>query len=291
MYNELTEGQKGNNMAYININTYDILEVPEKEELDDYFECDEFIAPIISLLNKKGYKTKFCCEGHLFDGAIASRFTPYDENKEPDENIVSGYVSHETIHNGEFKYLVHIRNAELHGYITFESYVNIESFLDTFPELNVFPYYENQSIRWDYIKASRKSFVEKRQEELKLQADPYKHFEIRINFLKEVYEWVKSLPEYDSIISDEDRLKRNLVNNELQEIKKIMQSKLEEPDIIDSFLNVYLMNYKIMVDGDDDFKRMLSLDFNEKVDFFTKKYNEMVCINESGDYYISFNRK
>ena len=155
----------------------------------------------------------------------------------------------------------------------------------------MFPYYENQSIRWNYIKASRKSLAEKRQEELKLQADPYKHFEIRINFLKEVYEWVKSLPEYDAIISDEDRLKRNLVNNELQEIKKIMQSKLEEPDIIDSFFNIYLMNYKIMVDGDDDFKKMLSLDFNGKVDFFTKKYSEMVCINESGAYSISFNHK
>lgn len=278
-------------MAYININTYDILEEPEKEELDDYFECDEFIAPIISLLNKKGYRTKFCCEGHLYDAAMTTQFTPFDKNKEPNENNILGYVSHEKIDNGKFKYLVHMKHSELHGYITFESYVNIEKFLDTFPETNVYPYYENQSIRWDYIGSDEKSLAEERQEELELQADPYKHFEIRINFLKEVYEWVKSLPEYDTIISGEDRMKRSLIDNELQEIKKIMQSKLEEPDIIDSFLNVYLMNYKIMVDGDDDFKRMLSLDFNGKLDFFIKKYSEMVCISESGDYSISFNRK
>ena len=38
-------------MAYININTFDILETPIKENVDNYFECDEFIAPIISSIS------------------------------------------------------------------------------------------------------------------------------------------------------------------------------------------------------------------------------------------------
>jgi hypothetical protein len=28
------------------------------------FHCDEWIAPTISLLNSKGYKTGYCCSGH-----------------------------------------------------------------------------------------------------------------------------------------------------------------------------------------------------------------------------------
>lgn len=29
------------------------------------FECDELMAPIICILNRKGYKTKYCCSGHV----------------------------------------------------------------------------------------------------------------------------------------------------------------------------------------------------------------------------------
>ena len=30
----------------------------------EMFHCDEWIAPTISILNKKGYKTAYCCSGH-----------------------------------------------------------------------------------------------------------------------------------------------------------------------------------------------------------------------------------
>ena len=35
---------------------------PHAEEL---FECDDFMAPILSELNKKGYRTKYSCHGHF----------------------------------------------------------------------------------------------------------------------------------------------------------------------------------------------------------------------------------
>ena len=37
-------------------------EFPHVEEL---FECDDLIAPILSELNKKGYRTKYSCHGHF----------------------------------------------------------------------------------------------------------------------------------------------------------------------------------------------------------------------------------
>lgn len=31
----------------------------------DMFECDSLMTPVIALLNKKGYKTEYCCQGHI----------------------------------------------------------------------------------------------------------------------------------------------------------------------------------------------------------------------------------
>lgn len=53
-------------MAYINKNDFSIVDGVVDQYKDDYFECDDLIAPAISLLNKKGYKTLFCCSGHPY---------------------------------------------------------------------------------------------------------------------------------------------------------------------------------------------------------------------------------
>lgn len=37
-------------------------------ELSAGIQIDELILPTISILNQKGYKTKFCCSGHPLDG-------------------------------------------------------------------------------------------------------------------------------------------------------------------------------------------------------------------------------
>lgn len=55
-------------MAHIHKETYDIIQESNIEGLlDDYFEVDDLIALPIQALNKKGYKTLFCCAGHAFD--------------------------------------------------------------------------------------------------------------------------------------------------------------------------------------------------------------------------------
>lgn len=51
-------------MYFMNDTTFDY--IPRKTPAKDphMFEIDENMAPVIKLLNEKGYKTEFCCEGH-----------------------------------------------------------------------------------------------------------------------------------------------------------------------------------------------------------------------------------
>ena len=78
-------------MAFINKTDfsilYDMALISEKVK-DQYFECDEMIAPTISLLNKKGYKTKFCCAGHLYPYS----FTKYHENLQVELKNKNGII-------------------------------------------------------------------------------------------------------------------------------------------------------------------------------------------------------
>lgn len=50
------------NHKYINKKTFEIV--------DNVFEVDEDIAQTISILNKKGYYTKYCCSGHAKDSRL-----------------------------------------------------------------------------------------------------------------------------------------------------------------------------------------------------------------------------
>lgn len=70
-------------MALIDTRTFNIyaqVSVPEVESRS--FECDELIAPVIELLNKKGYKTKFCCAGHPYPHYEEMYLFVYEDTQE-----------------------------------------------------------------------------------------------------------------------------------------------------------------------------------------------------------------
>lgn len=52
-------------MAYFNPDTFQICADSNIDGyLDDFVEIDEVIAPLIRELNRRGYKTDYCCSGH-----------------------------------------------------------------------------------------------------------------------------------------------------------------------------------------------------------------------------------
>ena len=62
VYDEL-----GDNMhKYLNSNTFEIV--------NDIFEVDKLIAETISILNKKGYHTLYCCSGHVKDPRLYEKY-------------------------------------------------------------------------------------------------------------------------------------------------------------------------------------------------------------------------
>lgn len=70
---------------FIDINTFEIK--------DNYFEVDDNIAEAISLLNKKGYTTKNCCEGHLFlEEFVVGSDETIDDEWETNCEVEEGYV-------------------------------------------------------------------------------------------------------------------------------------------------------------------------------------------------------
>ena len=56
-------------MALINKQTLEVCNYNVRSDYNEneYFEVDEYIALAIVELNKKGYKTAFCCCGHIFN--------------------------------------------------------------------------------------------------------------------------------------------------------------------------------------------------------------------------------
>lgn len=55
-------------MIYIGQKSFRLYSSIKDKNIDEpLFECDELLAPTIQILNFLGYKTTYCCSGHLVD--------------------------------------------------------------------------------------------------------------------------------------------------------------------------------------------------------------------------------
>lgn len=69
---------------YINNNTYEII--------NNVFEVDDLMGETISILNKKGYHTLYCCSGHVKDHRL---YEKYHLHKDELDGIYDYYIINE----------------------------------------------------------------------------------------------------------------------------------------------------------------------------------------------------
>ena len=174
----------GGIMAYINKNDFSIVSVNgDPTTMNDYFECDDIIAPAISLLNRKGYKTIFCCSGHPFSSISAEvreEFPSKDDMESPEFKILwfddSDCAPKELDFNTE-EYPCYVI-CQYNFFDTF--YVAFEQ-MHEFPELPDGFYIDDGNIYYD-------------SQRLPLSTESFEGITKIYEINKAFYEWVEKLP-------------------------------------------------------------------------------------------------
>ena len=176
-------------MAYINLNTLDILEKesPVPAYREGYFECDEEMAGILRVLNQKGYRTLFSCSGHLYD-EISD--TLEEENAELSEEelrtLYPGILSIRTERSG-VRMLTLRQNLSLKSYIVFAPEVQLPSVPE---EWRLDGRVLSHNYYWD------SSFQEIR-DLSELKSRPFVFYRRRTELLSVLFDWAEVLPEHD----------------------------------------------------------------------------------------------
>ena len=148
-------------MAIMHKKTFKIYHNDQNIIPEDYVEIDELIAPVIQVLNQKGYTTKFCCSGHPLDDCLFR-----------DSGADKGY--YET-------------GIPLESYIAFEEGITLPSMPPDFnAEQNTYCSISRLTIRKIYYidNAFDNQFYEKSRKILET--------------MKQLYQWALDLPDFEN---------------------------------------------------------------------------------------------
>lgn len=116
----------------------DDIRIKDKKNL---IELDELIAPAVSLFNLKGYKTDYCCSGHIVEtklqGSTSCWNNPYIMFKEDyTETLINEHKKMGDdifIHDKDFLKLIHFETNKYNNkttiYIDWSAYRNTDLFL------------------------------------------------------------------------------------------------------------------------------------------------------------------
>lgn len=110
------------NHKYINKETFEIV--------DNVFEVDEDISQTISILNKKGYYTKYCCSGHAKDPKLYELYNV--KNNDDFEFKDLGYI----VNQEKSNYDIIMPSIYTSVYIMFESNYNFDNLPEGFNKVD-----------------------------------------------------------------------------------------------------------------------------------------------------------
>lgn len=108
---------------YIDSDTFEIR--------DNVFEVDGLMAEAISILNKKGYKTRYCCSGHI-DNSIHSIKL---ENDKVENIIKTEDTQYEIVKKGDYS-IVYFKTPGTRTYIMFDKDYNFKTIPKGFEKEN-----------------------------------------------------------------------------------------------------------------------------------------------------------
>ncbi|MBP3238663.1 MAG: hypothetical protein J6M24_06260 [Lachnospiraceae bacterium] len=152
------------------------------------FECDELIAPVICILNKKGYTTEHCCSGHLFNEVEEIIHMKGDVTDEELKEWFPGLMEYYPLTDG-------CRRLVVSNISNVDTYI---CFVKGTKEFSSLPEGFSQKIDNDgrlSLSCDITGIYDLDKYNDLMENHPYDFFEKRLAVMKNLYNWAKELPD------------------------------------------------------------------------------------------------